>query len=112
EFKILEAIQFEHGSATLTKESESTVDQVALTLKANPQIKKVRVEGHTDDTGPHDVNVRLSKQRAETVRQRMVSKGVSPKRLDSEGYGPDKPLVEGTSDAARSKNRRVQFVVE
>ena len=111
EFKILEAIQFEHGSARLTKESESTVDQVALTLKANNQIKKVRVEGHTDDTGPRDVNIRLSQQRAEAVRQRMVQKGVSPRRLTSEGYGPDKPLEKGTSDSARAKNRRVQFIV-
>jgi len=111
EFKILEAIQFEHGSSKLTKESESTVDQVALTLKANPQIKKVRVEGHTDDTGPRDVNLRLSKQRAEAVRQRMLRKGVSPNRMTSEGYGPDKPLVDGTSDSARAKNRRVQFIV-
>lgn len=111
EFKILEAIQFEHGSGKLTKESESTVDQVALTLKANPQIKKIRVEGHTDDTGPRDLNLRLSRQRAETVRQRMIVKGVSPKRMTSEGYGPDKPLVDGTSDSARAKNRRVQFIV-
>jgi len=111
EFKILEAIQFEHGSAKLTKEGESMVDQVALTLKANDQIKKVRVEGHTDDTGPRDLNIRLSKERAEAVRQRMVRKGVSPKRLTSEGYGPDRPLEEGTSDAARAKNRRVQFIV-
>ncbi len=111
EFKILEAIQFEHGSARLTKDSESMVDQVALTLKANDQIKKVRVEGHTDDTGPRDLNIRLSKERAEAVRQRMVRKGVSAKRLTSEGYGPDKPLEQGTSDAVRAKNRRVQFIV-
>lgn len=111
EFKILEAIQFEHGSGKLTKESESTVDQVALTLKANTQIKKVRVEGHTDDTGPRDVNLRLSRQRAASVRQRMILKGVSPQRMTSEGYGPDKPLVDGKSDSARAKNRRVQFIV-
>ena len=111
EFQILDAIQFERGSSRLTKEGESMVDQVALTLKANDQIKKVRVEGHTDDTGPRDLNVRLSKQRAEAVRQRMIRKGVSPRRLTSEGYGPDKPLEEGTSDAARAKNRRVQFIV-
>jgi outer membrane protein OmpA-like peptidoglycan-associated protein len=41
----------------------------------------------------------------------MIRKGVSPRRLTSEGYGPDKPLEEGTSDAARAKNRRVQFIV-
>jgi OOP family OmpA-OmpF porin len=88
------------------------LDQVALTMKANPQFKRVRVEGHTDDTGPRDVNVRLSKERAESVRQYLVKKGVRPNRLSSEGYGPDKPVVEGTSDDARAKNRRVEFIVE
>jgi OmpA-OmpF porin, OOP family len=112
QFKILDTVQFEHGSANIKQESHSLLNQVALTIKANPQVKRVRVEGHTDDTGPHDVNVRLSKQRAESVRQYLANKGVNANRLSAEGYGPDKPLVEGTSDAARSKNRRVQFIVE
>lgn len=111
EFQILDAVQFEHGSSQISKESEPLLDQVALTLKANSQLKKVRVEGHTDDTGPRDVNVRLSQQRADSVRRYLIRKGVSPKRLTSEGYGPDKPIEQGTSDAARAKNRRVQFVV-
>jgi outer membrane protein OmpA-like peptidoglycan-associated protein len=111
EFQILDAVQFEHGSAKISKESEPLLDQVALTLKANPQLEKVRVEGHTDDTGPRDVNVRLSRQRAESVRRYLVKKGVTSRRLTSEGYGPDRPLEEGTSDGARAKNRRVQFVV-
>jgi outer membrane protein OmpA-like peptidoglycan-associated protein len=54
----------------------------------------------------------LSKERAESVRQYLVNKGVNANRLSAEGYGPDKPLVEGTSDEARAKNRRVQFIVE
>jgi OmpA-OmpF porin, OOP family len=111
EFQILDAVQFEHGSAQISKESEPLLDQVALTLKANSELKKVRVEGHTDDTGSRDVNVRLSQQRADSVRRYLVRKGVNPKRLTSEGYGPDKPLETGTSEAVRAKNRRVQFVV-
>ncbi len=111
-FKILDTIQFEHGSAKLKDESHSTLDQVALTLKANPEIKKVRVEGHTDDTGPADVNRRLSQQRANAVRTYLIRKGVDPRRLRAKGYGEDKPLEKGTSDSARAKNRRVEFVVE
>lgn len=111
-FKILDTVQFEHGSARLKPESYSLLDQVALTMKANPQLEKIRVEGHTDDTGPHDLNLRLSRDRADSVRRYLINKGVSPKRLDAEGYGPDRPLVEGTTDAARAKNRRVEFVVE
>ncbi|HKY34880.1 MAG TPA: OmpA family protein [Polyangiaceae bacterium] len=112
QFKILDTVQFEHGSAQIKPESHSLLDQVALTIKANPQVKRVRVEGHTDDTGPRDVNVRLSKERAESVRQYLAKKGVRNNRLSSEGYGPDKPLVDGTSDEARAKNRRVEFIVE
>jgi outer membrane protein OmpA-like peptidoglycan-associated protein len=110
-FKILDAVHFEHGKAEIKPESHSLLDQVALTIKANPGTN-VRVEGHTDDTGPRDVNMRLSKARAQAVRKYLVNKGVNPARLSAEGYGPDKPLEKGTSDADRTKNRRVEFVVK
>lgn len=112
EFKILDAVQFEHGSSKLNEDSHSLLDQVALMIKAHPQVKRVRIEGHTDDTGPEDVNQRLSQQRANSVRRYLINKGVSPQRLSAKGYGESKPLVDGTSDSARQKNRRVQFVVE
>lgn len=112
EFMILDAVQFEHGSAKVNPESHSLLDQVALMIKAHPQVGKVRIEGHTDDTGPEDVNQRLSEQRAHSVRQYLINKGVSPKRLSAKGYGESKPLEDGTSDSARKKNRRVQFVVD
>jgi len=111
ELKILDVIPFEHGSAQLKEESYPLLDQVALTLKANPEIKKMRVEGHTDDTGPEDVNQRLSQQRAETVRRYLVNKGVAPQRLEAKGYGESKPLIDEITEEARKKNRRVEFVV-
>jgi OOP family OmpA-OmpF porin len=110
-FQILDSVHFEHGKADIKEESYSLLDQVALTIKANPDVK-IQVEGHTDDTGPHDVNVRLSRARAHAVRRYLVRKGVSPSRLTAEGYGPDRPLEKGTSDAIRAKNRRVEFVVK
>ncbi len=112
QFKVLDTVEFEHGSAELKPESHSLLDQVALMIKANPQVKHVRVEGHTDDTGPREVNMRLSRQRAESVRRYLIHKGVGPNRLRAEGYGPDRPLVDDTSPEARQKNRRVEFVVE
>jgi OmpA-OmpF porin, OOP family len=111
-FQIVDTVEFEHGSAKLKPESHSLLDQVALTMKANPQIERIRVEGHSDDTGSRDVNLKLSKERAKSVRGYLVDKGVSPQRLSYEGYGPDKPLEDGTSDEARARNRRVEFVVE
>ncbi len=111
-FKILDTIEFEHGKSEIKEESHGLLDQVALTLKANPEVKKVRVEGHTDDTGPRDLNLRLSKARAHAVRNYLIKKGVDGRRLSAEGYGPDKPLESGKTDAARAKNRRVEFIVE
>jgi outer membrane protein OmpA-like peptidoglycan-associated protein len=112
ELKILDAVHFEHGSAELKADSHSLLDQVALTMKANPNVRRMRVEGHTDDTGPEDVNQRLSQQRAESVRRYLIKKGVNPDRVVAKGYGESKPLISGTSDDVRAKNRRVQFVVE
>lgn len=110
-FTVLEAIHFETGQARIKEDSYGLLDQVALMIKANPDLH-VRVEGHTDDTGPHETNMRLSESRAAAVRQHLISKGVSPQRLSFKGYGPDKPLINETTPAARAKNRRVEFVVE
>jgi outer membrane protein OmpA-like peptidoglycan-associated protein len=110
--KVLENVQFETGSAKIKPESYSLLDQVALTMKANPEIKTVRVEGHTDETGSHEMNMRLSKARAESVKQHLINKGVAANRLKAEGFGPDKPIASGSDPQSRAKNRRVEFVVE
>ena len=110
--RILDNVRFKTGSAQIDPESYSLLDQVALTLKANSQIKRIRVEGHSDDTGGREMNIRLSKARAQSVKQYLIKKGVSADRLTSEGYGPDKPLVSGSDEAARAKNRRVEFVID
>ncbi len=111
-FTVLDTIRFERGSAQLTESSHSLLDQVALTLKANPEIEHMRVEGHTDDTGPRALNMQLSEERARSVRRYLVGKGVSPGRLRVRSYGPDKPVEEGTDADARARNRRVEFVLE
>ena len=109
-FKILDPVHFEHGSSEISEDSHELLDQVALTVKAHPELK-VQVEGHTDDTGPAEVNQRLSQERANKVRGYLVDKGVSPQRVRAKGFGESKPLEEGTTEGARSSNRRVEFVV-
>ncbi|MCC6525225.1 MAG: OmpA family protein [Polyangiaceae bacterium] len=109
--RILKNIEFRTGSASIDPASYGVLDQVALTIKANPDTR-VEVGGHTDDTGPRDYNMRLSQQRADAVRGYLIARGISAERVTAKGYGPDKPLVEGTSTEARSKNRRVEFVVD
>lgn len=109
---VLDTIRFEHGSSEITRSSRSLLDQVALTLKANPEIEHIRVEGHTDDTGPRTVNMQLSQARARSVRRYLIQRGVNPSRLRVRSYGPDRPVEEGTNARARARNRRVEFVLE
>lgn len=108
---ILENVQFATASANIRPTSYSILNQVALVLKANPDIKKLRIEGHTDSRGPREMNVVLSKARAQSVRRYLISRGVQSSRLEAEGYGPDRPLVKEVDAASLQKNRRVEFVV-
>jgi outer membrane protein OmpA-like peptidoglycan-associated protein len=107
ELVMRDTIRFQTGSAELEPESKRTLDQVALVLKAHPEVERVRIEGHTDETGTREFNIELSEQRAETVRKYLVRRGVSPGRLETEGYGPDRPIAEGDDEASRARNRRV-----
>jgi len=111
-FQILDSVHFETGSAEIKPESYGLLDQVALTMKANPDVKRIRIEGHTDSTGSRELNMRLSQQRAESVRRYLVNKGVAGNRLRAKGFGPDQPLESGDSDSDMAENRRVEFVVE
>ncbi len=112
QIRILETVRFKTNSDELEPESNSILNQVALTMKANRQIKRVRVEGHTDETGTRELNMRLSQSRAETVRTYLVNRGVKADRLSAQGFGPDRPLAKGKDEGARAKNRRVEFIVE
>ena len=109
-FKILDQVHFETGSAKITQDSHSILDQVALTLKANPQIKHVRVEGHTDDTGPADTNMRLSRARASSVRRYLIGKGVSARASRRQGLRRVAPAGERNVGfgAREESSRRVR----
>ncbi len=109
---VLDTIRFDHGSASLPPRSLELLDQVALTLKANPEVGRMRVEGHTDDTGTRELNMRLSHERAVAVRRYLIERGVPPERLVAAAFGPDRPAKAGTDAAARARNRRVEFVLD
>ncbi|GAB4083639.1 hypothetical protein GCM10028784_02690 [Myceligenerans cantabricum] len=103
-------ITFVTESATLTKEGRKVVRQAAEVLDEHPDVQ-VRIEGHTDSRGAADENLRLSKHRAITVRDRLVDLGVDKDRLSFKGYGESDPLVAPRTFADLEKNRRVEFVV-
>lgn len=107
--EILDKVFFDTGKATIKPESFSLLDDVAALLDANPDIKKIRVEGHTDSRGSARTNLRLSQARADSVKQYVVGKGIAAERLESVGYGEEKPIDEATTPAAYEQNRRVEF---
>ena len=105
------SIQFESGSDKLKSESFAVLDDVAKSLKAQPEVR-VRIEGHTDDKGKDKENLLLSQQRALSVFNYLVEKGgIERTRLEYEGYGETRPLEKDSSEEARAKNRRVEFRV-
>ena len=98
-------IFFDVNSSTLKPGAYSEVDRISNVLNNYPQTT-IRVEGHTDSTGPADYNQRLSEKRAETVKNALVQRSVDSRRINSVGYGESQPI---SSDNAT--NRRVSIVI-
>jgi len=112
ELELTEKIFFELDSSTIKPESHSLLDEVSAVLRVRPEIRLIEVQGHTDDQGSEAYNEKLSRKRAEAVRQYLIDRGgIEPIRLRAEGYGERYPLVNDTSEAARETNRRVTFVL-
>lgn len=109
--RVLQQVHFATGSATILPDSFPMLMEIAQLLKANPTIKKMRVEGHTDSHGGADFNLDLSKRRAASVRTWLVEHGIDTDRLESEGYGLTRPLQTNDTDEGRAANRRVEFKI-
>ncbi len=112
--EIDERIPFERNKARLLPESFAMIEKIAKLLESNPQIKLLSIEGHTDDLGTGDFNLKLSRSRANAVRKRLVGfHKVDPKRLKIVGHGDKHPRFEvvGDDEDTRAKNRRVEFVI-
>jgi outer membrane protein OmpA-like peptidoglycan-associated protein len=106
---ILRGVNFQTGSATLTASSYEALDQVLRSLREWPEIK-IEVQGHTDATGRRETNMRLSRERANTVMRYFVQNGVPQERLRAVGYGPDFPVADNDTPSGRELNRRVTLV--
>lgn len=108
---IKQQIFFALGKDTIQPQSFPLLKAVADTLILLPQIKKVRVEGHTDDIGPPDYNLDLSRRRAKSVMRWIVEHHVEAERLTAEGYGDTRPIADNKNLKAKTKNRRVDFII-
>jgi outer membrane protein OmpA-like peptidoglycan-associated protein len=87
------------------------LNDIAKVLRDYPKTMVV-VAGHTDDTGPYQFNMNLSRARAESVQSYLVAQGVQPIRIETIGYGPDRPAFTNNSEANRARNRRVEVHIE
>jgi len=106
----LYGILFDTGKASITPESAKAITEIGSYLKSNPAVS-IFVVGHTDNVGDHQMNLKLSKSRAEAVRNELVSKqGIEASRLIAEGVGQLSPLGSNETEEGRSLNRRVEIV--
>ncbi|MFT5601553.1 MAG: outer membrane protein OmpA-like peptidoglycan-associated protein/cytochrome c553 [Flavobacteriales bacterium] len=104
----LRNIKFPKGSVELTTESKVELDSLASYLAVYPDV--LEISGHTDTSGTDEVNVQLSKDRALSVVNYLVGKGVDAGRLTSEGYGSGVPIAVNSTEEGKAKNRRIEFV--
>lgn len=107
---VINNVYFDTDKFDLRKESFVELDQLAGILKAYPNMK-VELSGHTDDVGNDAYNQTLSDNRAKSVKNYLVSKGITADRLQSKGYGESKPITPNVDDSSRQMNRRVEFKI-
>jgi len=101
-------ISFERGSASLTRESQTTLMQLVQVLRTFPQFR-IRVAGHTDNTGRAEVNLRISRQRASSVAEFLIDNQVKPQQIIAQGYGATRPIADNSTEAGRTANRRIEI---
>jgi len=105
-------VYFETSSAQIKPSSHGLLEQAIQIVRDYPEIALLRIEGHTDKRGSDSYNLELSKQRAASVMAYFIDQGIDPSRLTSEGFGETSPLDPADTQAAHSKNRRVDFFIE
>jgi outer membrane protein OmpA-like peptidoglycan-associated protein len=106
---VLDGITFALSSAEITDNSKTTLESALKTLNAYDDIV-VEIRGYTDNTGSREFNMKLSKRRAESVRNWLLNKGISEDRMVAKGFGPDNPIANNSTADGRMKNRRIEFV--
>jgi len=108
--EILQQVHFATGKATILTDSFELLQQVVDVIVRN-NVKRVSVEGHTDNKGAKAANQTLSEERARAVVDYLIAQGIEPRRLDAVGYGDTKPIAPNLTARGRELNRRVEFIV-
>ena len=103
-------LEFASGQSQMKEESKLNLDKIIEILNRNPSFRLLIV-GHTDNTGDAKANTQLSLERANAVKNYMVSKGLNTDRFITKGYGPDRPIADNKIDTGKQKNRRVEMTI-
>jgi outer membrane protein OmpA-like peptidoglycan-associated protein len=106
------SVLFDTGKSTLTAVAQQKLTLVAGTIAPQAEEHDIVVEGHTDSRGSRDFNMSLSQQRAQTVMNFLVSRGVPAESITAVGIGPDRPIADNNSRDGRAENRRVEIVIK
>ncbi len=103
-------VTFATGKAELLAAAYPELERLLKVMKDYPDTKW-KIEGHTDNTGPYDLNKELSLERAHSVYNYFVSRGIDGSRIFMNGYGPDYPIADNNTETGRSQNRRVSIIL-
>jgi len=103
-------VLFETGKYALSQDAQLKLAKLSGIIQAHPGLN-LAIEGHTDTTGTADFNMKLSQQRADTVREFLISQGLSPDIITGKGMGQDNPVADNSTAAGRKQNRRVEIIV-
>jgi OOP family OmpA-OmpF porin len=109
---ILRGVNFDFDKDEIRPDAAVILDEAAGMLTGAHTGARVRIEGHTDSTGPEAYNQGLSERRANSVRSYLVSHGVDASRLTTVGYGESRPMADNATREGRALNRRVELQVE
>jgi OOP family OmpA-OmpF porin len=105
---VIKGINFRRNSADLKASSFPLLKQAVAVFKEYPALR-VEISGHTSNEGRREFNMKLSRKRAESVKDYLVSTGIDEKRIGTVGYGPDKPIADNDTHDGQEKNRRIEF---
>lgn len=103
----LDNVHFDIGKASLRPDSYTELDELLHYLKSK-EATKIEIGGHTDNMGKGAENLKLSQQRAETIRNYLVKKGITPARIIAKGYGATQPIADNATEEGRQLNRRTE----
>ncbi len=101
---------FATGSYKLLAKSNASLNEVAALLKADESLM-LDIDGHTDEVGSNESNLKLSESRAGSVRTYLIGKGIPESRMKSTGFGEEKPIADNKTAAGRAKNRRTEMTL-